>query len=90
MSTQFCPECRQPLGDTVHGVRLPAFKAKLFRYIERHPGQMGTELAQTFDKKPVTIQVHVYQINELMMNTDIRITGSRKMGYQIIRKATND
>jgi hypothetical protein len=87
MGTQFCPECRQPLGDTVYGVRLPLFKAKLFRYIETHPGQSSEELSWVFEKGSNAIRSHIYQTNELMMNTDLKIVGGKRWGYVIKKKA---
>ena len=83
MSIEHCPECHQPLSETVHGVRLPAFKAGLFRYIESHPGMSGLELAVRFEKHKASIWSHIWQINDALMNTDIRIKGSVLGGYYI-------
>jgi hypothetical protein len=85
MATEFCPECHQPLGDTVHGVRMPIFKIKLFRHIESHPGQSAEELAQTFGKNAHAIRSHVNQINDLMLLSDRYITGGKKMGYVVMK-----
>jgi len=37
MATEFCLKCHQPMVETVVGIRLPIFKARLFRYIQAIP-----------------------------------------------------
>jgi hypothetical protein len=84
MSTEFCPECHQPISHVVAGVRLPIFKARLFHFIESHPGQSCTEPAQHFEKgSPVTIRMHISQINDALMNTAVRVRGHPYAGYHI-------
>ena len=83
MSTEFCQECHQPLSETVYGVRMPAFKARLFRYIESHPGMSGLELAVRFEKHKASIWSHIWQINDALMNTGIKIQGSVLAGYHV-------
>ncbi|HTF79043.1 MAG TPA: hypothetical protein VK620_32830 [Bradyrhizobium sp.] len=46
MATEFCLKCHQPMVETVVGIRLPIFKARLFRYIQSHPGQSSIDLAR--------------------------------------------
>jgi hypothetical protein len=83
MSTEFCPECHQPISHVVAGVRLTAFKAELFHFIESHPGQSWIELAQHFGKGPHTVKAHIYQINDALMNTTVRIRGRQWSGYHV-------
>jgi hypothetical protein len=83
MCTEFCPECHQPLSETVHGVRLPSMKVRIFRYIETHPGQSATEIGHRFDRSMKTIWSHIWQINDRFMLTDIRIVGDKFLGYRV-------
>jgi hypothetical protein len=46
MATEFCLKCHQPMVERVVGIRLPIFKARLFRYIQSHPGQSSIDLAR--------------------------------------------
>ena len=88
MSTEFCPECHQPLSETIAGVRLPRFKARLFRFIESHPGQSSRELSLYFyghASGDIAIRAHIFQINDALMNTAVRIRGDRFAGYSIER-----
>jgi hypothetical protein len=83
MCTEYCPHCHQPLADTVHGVRLPSMKVRIFRYIESHPGQSATEIGYHFDRPMKTIWSHIYQINDYFMDTGIQIKGDKFIGYHI-------
>jgi hypothetical protein len=71
------------MSQTAYGVRLPFFKLRLFWYIEKHPGRSGEDLAQHFEKKRGCIAAHVFQLNDLFMNADIRIKGGRWTGYYV-------
>jgi transcriptional antiterminator len=83
MSTEFCPECHQPIRSTVAGVRLPAAKARLYHFIETHPGQSGADLAGHFGVSPFSIRAHILQINDALMNTRVRIKGGQLAGYRV-------
>ena len=84
MATEFCPHCHQPMAQSVAGVRLPIFKAELFRFIFTHPGQSSIDLAQHFGKaSQYTIRAHIEQINDALMNTGTRIRGHRWLGYYV-------
>jgi hypothetical protein len=91
MATEFCPECHQPLsGLVIAGVRLPKFKARLFQYIQTHPGQSSADLAEHFytelnSNPAASIRSHIYQINEALLNTAVRIRGDHFAGYYIER-----
>lgn len=71
------------MSNTAYGVRLPIFKLKLFWYIEKQPGHSSEELGQHFDKTAACIRSHIWQINDLFMNTTIKIGGGRWTGYYI-------
>lgn len=86
MAIQFCPECHQPMSNVVHGIRLPVFKAALFKHIEKRPDWSGQELASYFDKSDACIRSHIWQINDLLMDTGISIRGGSKFGYSIHNK----
>jgi hypothetical protein len=92
MSTEFCPECHQPMPsqEVVAGVRLTAFKARLFHYIRTHPGRSGIEIAEHFHRSgetkgdpAVSIRAHILQINDALMNTPVRIRGRQWSGYYV-------
>lgn len=92
MTEGVCPHCRQPLTNLIEGVRLPKFKAQLFRHIDRHPGVSVNELAAVmYDgaerRFPVgSIRSHVSQINELLDQTSVRILGKQYQGYHVERR----
>jgi hypothetical protein len=46
MAAEFCPKCHQPIVETVVGIWLSIFKARLFRYIQSHPRQSSIDLAR--------------------------------------------
>jgi len=77
-----------PSSETVAGVRLTYFKAKLLHYIEKHPGQTSVELGRRFyDNKgnpAQTIRAHIHQINEALMDTGMRIRGGQVVGYHVV------
>lgn len=89
MATEFCPECHQPMSDVIAGVRLTAFKVRLFNFIETHPGQSSVEIAQHFyggrtkGNPALSIRSHIYQINDALMSTPVRIRGKRWIGYYV-------
>lgn len=85
MATEFCPECHQPMTNVVDGVRLPKFKATLLDYIESHPGQSGNEIGQHFGRGQKCIQSHIYQLNDALMNTGLRVQGGYTTGYHLYR-----
>lgn len=67
---------------------MPKFKARLFRYIQTHPGQSSADLAKHFytqlnSNPAVSIRSHIYQINEALMGTTVRIRGDQFVGYYI-------
>lgn len=88
MVTHFCPECHQPMAEVVAGVRLTALKARLFRYIETHPHQSSAEIAAHFYGRArgdpaLTVRSHIYQINDALMNTPLRIRGGQWIGFYV-------
>jgi transcriptional antiterminator len=87
MATEFCPQCHQPISQVVAGVRLPIFKAELFHFIESHPGQSSGDLAQHFSKRKETIRVHIWQINDELMDIGVKIRGSMFTGYYVEKAA---
>jgi hypothetical protein len=71
------------MSDVIAGVRLPIFKARLFHFIRSHPGQSSLDLGQHFEKEANNIKVHIYQINDALMNTRFQIRGGKFAGYYI-------
>lgn len=92
MGTEFCPRCRQPMAEVRSGVRLPPLKAHIYDIVRRAgiDGVMIEDInAIAFggSANPVTIRAHIHQLNELLADTDIQISGNVTRGfYRIVRK----
>lgn len=77
------------MTEVVANVRLTHFKARLFHFVESHPGQSSNDLALRFygghtkGDAPRVIRTHIFQINEALMNTPLRIRGSKYTGYYV-------
>lgn len=91
MATQFCPECHQPLPhwEVVAGVRLTQFKVRLLQFIKTHPGYTSAELGKHFygnamGNPGAAIRSHIYQINDALDATGLRIRGSVIAGYHLV------
>jgi len=91
MATQFCPECHQPLPqlEVVAGVRLTPLKASLLEFIKTHPGCTSIELGQRFYERKIrhpanSIRSHIYQINDALDGTGVRIRGDQFVGYHVV------
>lgn len=95
MSPAFCPECHQrlPKDETVDGVRLTKFKAKLFELVKRQPGMSARELAREVYQGEIrvdqarAIRAHVSQTNvELELgNARVRLKGHPYGGYRVVK-----
>jgi len=85
MCKTMCRTCGQPLpSQRREGVYLPATKAQIFDFIDRHPGVAAEGvLAHCFpDRKENSsglrlVYTHVSQINDMLAATDVRIGGWR-------------
>jgi hypothetical protein len=72
-------------------VWLPALKARIFDYIDQYPGVTAAGIAFHFyedETKINRVRQNIFQINELLAATDIRISGTgkdMKGCYRIIR-----
>jgi hypothetical protein len=73
-----CPHCRQIIGHERCGVRLTPLKAELFDIIKR-AGDIGVTSVELIhsalyrDRRTVshlTVKSHIWQINELLEETD--------------------
>ena len=81
-----CPHCGQRLPLRRLGVRLPPVKAHIVELIQK--GVSCNTIAQRLGKSPSTIKTHVWQINELLEDTGVRIVGRSGRGstaYRIAR-----
>jgi len=81
-----CPHCRQPLPQRRLGVRLPPVKVRIVDMIQH--GVSCAVIAERLGKSPSTIKTHVWQINELLEDTGVRIIGRSGRGstaYRIAR-----
>jgi hypothetical protein len=96
MSTRYCPQCHQPLGDSRLGVRLPAIKLAIFDVIHNAgadgvPIQTIAGLVFGQGMPEVGIRSHVYQINQLLYGTGFRIEGGGWNGsrgyYRLVDKS---
>lgn len=73
-----CPKCGQPLPPVNRAcVWLPALKGKIFDFIDRHAGITAEGIAYHVGVKPNTVRQHIWQINELLAATDVRIICDR-------------
>lgn len=68
-----CPHCGQRLPLRRLGVRLPPVKAHIVELIQH--GVSCNTIAQRLGKSPNTIKTHIWQINELLEDTGVRIVG---------------
>jgi len=76
----FCPCCGQPLPPKERaGIWLPAKKAEIFDFIQKHPGVTAEGIAyHCFGDSTVNrVRQHVHQINNLLAGTNTRITGNK-------------
>jgi hypothetical protein len=87
--TVCCPHCRQTIGTTRFGVRLPFFKAAIVDQIKA-AGDVGISSAELIASylyrdrrsvRPTTIKAHITQINDLLANTDWRIASDHRRWF---------
>jgi hypothetical protein len=75
--TSLCPHCRQPLPEFRLGVRLPPLKARIVDMVKA-AGDIGISASEIHDevyrgeraRRPNTVGVHIFQINELLADTN--------------------
>ena len=68
MKRKICSCCGQPLAEYRLGIRLTPLKARIFDAIKRR----GSERIQAREiGNPITVKSHVWQINDLLEETDI-------------------
>lgn len=83
-STTKCPHCGQRLPEMRVGIRLSLKKARIFDLIKRQPGINTRELVNRFDfKTRNAVRVHIAQINDILVQTDYRLRGTRGYGYRL-------
>ncbi len=77
--TQCCPTCHAPYRASRVGIYMPILKSELFDSIKM-AGDVGISsrelIVMHYQSKMVqlnTIKIHVYQINDLLVETDYRI-----------------
>jgi hypothetical protein len=81
-----CRACGQPLPpQSREGIWLPAMKAQIFDFIDKHPGIALDGIAYHFGIKSNTVRQHVYQINSMLAATSIRICGKQRGTYRLFR-----
>jgi Fe2+ or Zn2+ uptake regulation protein len=80
MAVTFCQHCHQPLMHMRAGVRLTPLKARIFDLIKASSehGISARELEREIyrgpkQRRPDTIRVHIWQINDLLLDTDVVI-----------------
>jgi hypothetical protein len=87
-----CPSCGQPIRNRRHGITLPPLKAAMFDLIKRE-GDLGISTEELMRELYVdrrmpsktTMKVHIWQINELLVETDYSIVSDRRRWF--LRKA---
>jgi hypothetical protein len=86
-----CLKCGQPLPPKQReGVWLSAKKVEIFDFIDKHPGITAEGILYHCFAEGTNqlVRQHIYQINELLAGTRVRISGCepRARGeYQVIR-----
>jgi hypothetical protein len=84
-----CKTCGQPLPALAReGVYLPALKAKIFDFIDAHPGVTVQGIAYHCGISGNAARQHIYQINSLLAATVTHISGNKawmRGEYQVIR-----
>ncbi len=80
-----CPNCGQLMPAVRFGVRLSARKATIIDIIKGNPGISGPELAVRLGCSPATLKQHVWQINNELEESDMRIGGRYGHGRYRLR-----
>jgi hypothetical protein len=89
-----CPQCHRPLGSARLGVILPQLKAEIFDHIKA-AGDLGISSEDLIggelyrDRRqvqPSAIKAHIFQLNELLIDSGWRITSDRKR-WTLVRRA---
>ena len=83
-----CPECKQRITTERLGVRLPPLKAAIFDRIKT-AGVLGVTSEEIIadlysDRRTVsatTIKAHIFQVNELLVETDWYIRSDRRRWF---------
>jgi hypothetical protein len=87
--TRFCPHCRRPMTYERCGVLLTPLKAGIFDAIKR-AGNLGITSNEIIDGELYrdrraashhTIKAHVFQINDLLCETNFIIESDRRRWY---------
>jgi len=84
-----CRHCGHETDCVRYGVRLPPMKVRILDAIVAHPGISTKEINRTlFDgaMSPPTIRVHVQQINDALVMTDVAIKGASGFGYRVFKR----
>ena len=58
------------------GVWLPPLKAKIFDFVDRHPGITAAGISAQCGISVNCVRQHVYQINSLLAGTRVKISGT--------------
>lgn len=73
-----CPKCHEPLKDVRLGVRLPMRKAQIVDFIRENGGSATqNEIAKHLGITLDAVRSHIYQINDLLAETDYEIRSQR-------------
>ncbi len=89
---QFCQCCGQPIANIRVGVRLTPLKADIFDAIKRRGPHWikAAEIASQigYSRNPSIIQTHVWQINDVLVETDWHIQGKRGYdgGFRLVKR----
>jgi DNA-binding CsgD family transcriptional regulator len=97
MKPETCPHCHQPMRGTRLGVYLSPRRAEIFDMI-RAAGDGGIScdgLAERLRVSHHTVRSHVLQINDLLAETDWKITrfpggNSPDNAYELVRREPGD
>lgn len=82
-----CPHCGRVMQHVRAGVKMTPIKARIFDLIFDRPGISRAEIAETIFKtreRTKTVAAHIWQINELLQSTDVRLRGLSFYGYRVV------
>lgn len=94
-----CPHCGQSLARVFYGVRFPPRKAQILDLIVRRTSS-GNGLSLSYiaeaiypdraiEDAKVLCRTHIFQINSMLEETDVRVSKSFPSGYRVIKQCDN-
>lgn len=83
-----CQHCGQLMPAVRYGARMSPRKATIIDIIKANPGITARHLGIRLNCHATTIKVHIWQINNILVETDKRIEGRFDHGHRIRGRPT--